>query len=66
VHLLFVVVVFWLTQQPFEWHLNSAGGRLLAQGRLVMVLFVCETAVQQWAPLLARARARPALALERH
>ena len=61
VHLLFIVIVFWLTQQPFEWHLGSAGGRLLSQGRLVMVLFVCETAVQQWAPLLARARATAAV-----
>ena len=55
-HVLFVVVVFWLTQRPFEWHLGSAEARLLSQGRLVMVLFVCETAVQQWAPVLARAR----------
>ncbi len=64
-HVLFVVVVFWLTQLPFEWHLASAGPRLLAQGRLVMLLFVCETAVQQWAPLLARP-SRPAIALEPH
>ena len=64
-HLLFVVAVFWLTQLPFEWHFGSAGPRLLAQGRLVMLLFVCETAVQQWAPLRVRA-AHPTIALERH
>jgi uncharacterized membrane protein YwzB len=52
-HVLFVVVVFWATQLPFEYHLAVAGARLLAQGRLVMVLFVFETAVQQWAPIAA-------------
>jgi hypothetical protein len=43
-HLLFVVTIFWLTQQPFEWHLGTALHRLLLQGRLVMLLFIFETA----------------------
>jgi len=54
-HLLFVVTVFWLTQLPFEWHLATALHRLLMQGRLVMLLFICETAMLRWAPL-AQAR----------
>jgi hypothetical protein len=51
VHLLFVIAVFWVTQQPFEWHLSTALHRLLLQGRLVMALFAFETACQ-WAPWL--------------
>jgi hypothetical protein len=43
-HLFFIVVVFWATQAPFEWRLTSALERLILQGRLVMVLFVLETA----------------------
>jgi hypothetical protein len=50
-HLFFVVTVFWLTQQPFEWHLGAALPRLLLQGRLVMVLFVFETATLRWTPV---------------
>jgi hypothetical protein len=53
-HLLFVVTVFWLTQLPFEWHLATALNRLLLQGRLVILLFIFETATQ-WASL-AQAR----------
>jgi hypothetical protein len=52
VHLLFVITVFWVTQQPFEWHLGTALHRLLMQSRLVMLLFVFETAIHQWAPVL--------------
>jgi hypothetical protein len=54
-HLLFVVTVFWLTQLPFEWHLATALHRLLLQGRLVMLLFIGETATRWWAPV-AQAR----------
>jgi hypothetical protein len=50
-----VVTVFWLTQLPFEWHLATALHRLLLQGRLLMLLFIGETATLQWAPL-AQAR----------
>ena len=49
-HLLFVITIFWLTQEPFEWHLGAALHRLLLQGRLVMVLFVLETATLRWTP----------------
>jgi hypothetical protein len=48
-HLLFVITVFWLTQEPFEWHLGAALHRLLLQGRLVMLVFVFETANLRWA-----------------
>jgi hypothetical protein len=51
VHLLFVMTIFWLTQEPFEWHLAAALPRLLLQGRLVMFLFVFETATLWWTPL---------------
>jgi len=47
-HLLFVMTIFWLTQEPFEWHLGAALPRLLLQGRLVMFLFVFETATLWW------------------
>jgi hypothetical protein len=50
-HLLFVITAFWLTQQPFEWHLGAALPRLLLQGRLVMFLFIFETASLWWTPL---------------
>ena len=50
-HLVFVTIVFWATQMPFEWHLGSALHRLLLHGRLVMLLFVFETAAREWAPL---------------
>jgi hypothetical protein len=48
-HLLFVTTIFWLTQEPFEWHLGSALHRLLLQGRLVMLVFIFETASLRWA-----------------
>jgi hypothetical protein len=50
-HLLFVITVFWLTQQPFEWHLGTALHRLLLQGRLVMLLFIFETVTLRRASL---------------
>jgi len=50
-HLLFVMTIFWLTQEPFEWHLGAALPRLLLQGRLVMFLFVFETATLWWTRL---------------
>jgi len=50
-HLLFVMTIFWLTQEPFEWHLGAALPRLLSQGTLVMFLFVFETATLWWTPI---------------
>jgi len=50
-HLLFVMTIFWLTQEPFEWHLGAALHRLLLQGKLVMFLFVFETATLWCTPL---------------
>jgi len=55
-HVTFVIAVFWLTQLPFEWHLGAASHRLLLQGRLVLMLFVYETAMRQWAPLFESQR----------
>lgn len=49
-HLLFVITIFWLTQEPFEWHLGAALPRLLLQGMLVMLVFILETASLRWAP----------------
>jgi len=49
-HLLFVITIFWLTQEPFEWHLGAALHRLLLHGRLVMLVFIFETANLRWAP----------------
>jgi hypothetical protein len=49
-HLLFLITIFWLTQAPFEWHLGAALHRLLSQGRLVMLVFIFETANRRWAP----------------
>ena len=48
-HLLFVMTIFWLTQEPFEWHLGAALPRLLLQGRLIMLVFIFETASLRWA-----------------